>query len=57
LARLLDLLYRPSLDAADLRAALALPLPPNWERLLLRRLESGAVESWDARLTGPATSA
>lgn len=57
LARLLDLLYRPSLDAAELRAALALPLPPNWERLLRRRLESGAVESWDARLAGPATSA
>lgn len=53
LARLLDVLYRPSLDAAELRAALALPLPPNWERLLRRRLESGAVESWDARLSGP----
>ena len=47
LARLLDMLYRPSLDAAELRAALALPLPP-------RRLDSGAVESWASRLDGPA---
>ena len=54
LARLLDMLYRPSLDAAELRAALALPLPPNWERLIARRLDSGAVESWASRLDGPA---
>ncbi|WP_245901393.1 MOSC domain-containing protein [Simplicispira suum] len=54
MARLLDVLYRPSLDAAELRAALALPLPPNWERLIARRLDSGAVESWASRLEGPA---
>ena len=54
MARLLDMLYRPSLDAAELRAALALPLPPNWERLIARRLDSGAVESWASRLDGPA---
>lgn len=54
LARLLDVLYRPSLDASELRAALALPLPANWERLLRRRLESGALESWASRLAGPA---
>lgn len=53
LARLLDVLYRPSLDAAELRAALTLPLPPNWQRLLQRRLDSGELESWDARLAGP----
>jgi MOSC domain-containing protein YiiM len=54
LARLLDLLYRPSLDVAELRAARALPLPANWLRLLDRRLDSGAVESWVSRLEGPA---
>ena len=54
LARLLDLLYRPSLDVAELRAALALPLPANWQRLLDRRLGSGVVESWASRLEGPA---
>lgn len=53
LARLLDVLYRPSLDAAELRAAFALPLPSSWHRLLQRRLESGAVESWTSRLDGP----
>ena len=54
MARLLDVLYRPSLDSAELRAALALPLPPNWERVIARRLDSGAVESWASRLDGPA---
>lgn len=53
LARLLDVLYRPSLDATELRAAFALPLPSSWHRLLQRRLESGAVESWTSRLDGP----
>ncbi len=57
LARLLEVLYRPSLDAAELRAALALPVPPNWQRLLQRRLESGALESWSSRLDGPAPAA
>ena len=52
LARLLDILYRPSLDAAELRAARALPLPANWQRLLDRRLDSGVVESWASRLDG-----
>lgn len=54
LARLIDLLYRPSLDLAELRAARALPLPANWQRLLDRRLGSGVVESWVSRLEGPA---
>ncbi len=54
LARLIDLLYRPSLDIAELRAARVLPLPANWQRLLDRRLGSGVVESWVSRLEGPA---
>lgn len=54
LARLIDLLYRPSLDVAELRAARVLPLPANWQRLLDRRLGSGVVESWVSRLEGPA---
>ena len=53
LARLLEVLYRPSLDVPELRAALALPLPPSWQRMLQRRLESGALESWTSRLQGP----
>lgn len=53
LARLLDVLFRPSLDASELRAALALPLPPSWQRMLQRRWESGVLESWVARLEGP----
>ena len=53
LERLLDLLYRPVLDGAQLQAALALPLPASWQRLLQRRLDSGAVEDWAPRLVGP----
>lgn len=56
LSRLLDVLYRPSLDAAELRAAQALPLPANWQRLLERRLALGQVESWASRLEGPDTA-
>jgi MOSC domain-containing protein YiiM len=53
LERLLDLLYRPILDGAALQATLALPLPASWQRLLQRRLDSGAVEDWAPRLEGP----
>ena len=53
LERLLDLLYRPVLDCAQLQAALALPLPASWQRLLQRRIDNGAVEDWAPRLDGP----
>lgn len=35
-----------------MRQLLALPLPPNWERLFQRRLDSGQVEDWGPRLEG-----
>lgn len=35
-----------------MRQLLALPLPPNWERLFQRRLDSGQVEDWGPRLDG-----
>lgn len=54
LLRLLDLLYLPVLEPADLRAACALPLPASWQRLLQRRIETGMVEDWAPRLEGPA---
>ncbi len=53
LERLLELLYRPVLESSELRAALDLPLPAAWQRLLQRRLDSGAVEDWAPRLDGP----
>lgn len=53
LARLLDLLYLPVLEPAELQAALALTLPGSWQRLLQRRLENGGVEDWAPRLQGP----
>ena len=37
---------------ALLRQLLTLPLPPNWERLFSRRLDSGHVEDWGSRLDG-----
>lgn len=53
LERLLDLLYRPVLDCAQLQVALALPLPASWQRLLQRRIDNGVVEDWAPRLDGP----
>ncbi len=53
LERLLDLLYRPVLEGAQLQVALDLPLPASWQRLLQRRLDNGAVEDWAPRLDGP----
>jgi len=35
-----------------MRQLLSLPLPPNWQRLFQRRLDSGQVEDWGARLDG-----
>ncbi len=35
-----------------MRQLLALPLPPNWERLFARRLDSGQAEDWHLRLEG-----
>ncbi len=56
LPRLAGLLYRRTLDRAELSAALALPLVPSWRALFERRLEQGRTEPWDKRLSGPATS-
>lgn len=56
LARLLDLLYRPVLDCAQLRGALRLPLPASWQRLLQHRVDHRAVEDWTPRLDGPPVS-
>ena len=53
LERMLHLLYHPVLDPEQLRSALGLPLPASWQRLLQRRLDSGAVEDWAPRLDGP----
>ncbi|HEX7111958.1 MAG TPA: MOSC domain-containing protein [Mizugakiibacter sp.] len=56
LARLLDLLYRDTLDRDALRGALALPLVPSWRRLFERRLAQGRVEDWGSRLRGDAAA-
>ncbi|KYC28879.1 conserved protein of unknown function [Sterolibacterium denitrificans] len=53
IARMMDVLYRPCLDATTLAAVLALPLVPGWRTLIERRLASGCVEDWDKRLNGP----
>lgn len=53
LPRLTALLYRRTLDPAELRAALELPLVPSWRQLFERRLAQGATESWESRLGGP----
>jgi MOSC domain-containing protein YiiM len=52
-ARLLDALYAPELDLERLRQWLALPLPPSWQRLAQRRIDSGVVEDMAPRLDGP----
>lgn len=56
LQRLIDTLYRRTLDAATLGEMLALPLTPSWRRLVDARLARRAVEDWAARLDGPAAS-
>lgn len=53
IARMMEVLYRPCLDAATLDALLALPLVPGWRTLIERRLASGCVENWEKRLNGP----
>jgi MOSC domain-containing protein YiiM len=55
LRRLLELLYRKSLDQDLLREARDLPLPPSWHRLIEKRLEKGEVESFEKRLEGPSS--
>lgn len=53
LTRLAGLLYRRTLDRAELEAALALPLVPSWRKVFECRLEQGRTENWDVRLHGP----
>jgi len=53
LARIMQTIASGDCTAALLRQLLALPLPPNWQRLFQRRLDSGQVEDWRARLDGP----
>lgn len=53
LARLTALLYRDTHDRDALAAMSALPqLTESWRSLAQRRLESGKVENWSARLYG-----
>lgn len=52
LTRVMDVLYRHTLDHAALRELAELPLVPNWRKLVERRLEVNAVEDWSKRLYG-----
>ena len=56
LPRLMDLLYRRTLDQDELRGALKLPLGGSWQRTFERRLEQRQTESWDSRLQDPQAS-
>jgi MOSC domain-containing protein YiiM len=53
IARMMEVLYRPCLEAEPLNALLALPLVPGWRSLIERRLASGQIEDWEKRLNGP----
>lgn len=54
LARVTRLLYHDRTNLTDLAAFAALPgLPESWSRLAERRLASGAVEDWSARIDTP----
>ena len=54
LARVSRLLYRDRTNRADLAAFAALPgLPESWRLLAERRLASGSVEDWSARIDTP----
>lgn len=52
LQRLCGVLFDKRVDSDLLRECLELPLPPNWQRTLGRRLEQGQVEDWSPRLQG-----
>lgn len=52
LARVIELLYHRTLDAALLQELAQLPLPASWQKLVARRLEHGVVEDWSARTAG-----
>lgn len=54
LSRFIDLLYQRAIEVDVLHDLLALPLVPSWRILFERRLERGAVENWQKRLTGVA---
>lgn len=55
LTRLLHVLYVDTLNREALAAMAALPvLAESWRTLASRRLERGAVEDWNGRLTGGA---
>lgn len=53
LHRVINLLYRDTLNRDDLRRLAELPYcPPSWRTLVERRLSTGNVEDWASRLTG-----
>lgn len=53
LSRVLDLLYRDTLNRAALEALQAQPhCPAGWRPLIERRLVTGTIEDWNKRLAG-----
>ncbi|MNH35007.1 6-N-hydroxylaminopurine resistance protein [compost metagenome] len=52
-ARLSSVLFDKRVDREIIRQCLELPLVPNWQRTLARRLEQAEVEDWAPRLQGP----
>jgi MOSC domain-containing protein YiiM len=52
LTRVLEVLYRRTLDQAALHELSELPLVPSWRKLVERRLGQRSVEDWNKRLYG-----
>jgi len=52
LTRVMDVLYRRTLERDALVELAELPLVPNWRTLVERRLQANAVEDWNKRLYG-----
>ena len=52
LTRVLALLYQRGVEVQQLRSFAQLPLPPSWQRMVQRRLDSGQLEDWQGRLQG-----
>ncbi len=52
LERIMQAIADRDCTPALLHQLLALPLPPNWQRLFTRRLEGGQAEDWRSRLEG-----
>ena len=52
LSRILELIDSRNCQPQAMREVLQLPLPPSWQHMFQRRLDTGECEDWQRRLFG-----